>query len=135
MINVGLHRRASSAAALTVAELVVDWIDDGWSTLPRCSTDEPRQAAEGKVDDRLIRRAGRQMHLDLRLHLHDARGDLHQAQPQCIELHRAPAGALWHQRAQAPQQPVRPGVQEQAELVGRRPGAGGPVGGEVGFPV
>ena len=42
--------------------------------------------------------------------------------------------ASGHQRAQAPQQPVGAGVQEQPELVGGGLGTRGAVGGEVGFP-
>ena len=104
----------------------------GWTTFSRRPT--PRQAAKGEIDDRLIWGAGRQVDLDLRLHLDDARGDLHQAEPQGVELGHPPARAFWSHQSQAPQQPIGPGMEKQAELVGRRPRARGPVSREVGFP-
>src|SRR5512147_1963859 len=80
--------------------LVCDWAgglarsgDDG-GTRPRFSGDQPRQAAEDEVEDRLIGRAGRQMDLDLGFHLDDAGGDLDQPQPQRVEL-GDPPGRGW----------------------------------------
>src|SRR5512147_164578 len=120
--------------------LVCDWAgglarsgDDG-GTRPRFSGDQPRQAAEDEVEDRLIGRAGRQMDLDLGFHLDDAGGDLDEAQPQRVELRDPPGRGPGHQGAQAPQQPIGAGVQEQPELVGGGLGTRGAVGGEVGFP-
>ena len=54
--------------------------------LPRCSNDQPRQAAESQVPDCLIGSAGWQMDFDLGFHLDDAGGDLDQAQPEGVEL-------------------------------------------------
>ena len=103
----------------------------GRGTRPRLSGD---QAAEDEVEDRLIGRAGRQMDLDLGFHLDDAGGDLDQPQPQRVELGDPPGRGPGHQCAQAPQQPIGAGVQEQPELVGSGLGARGAVGGKVGFP-
>src|SRR5512132_3866104 len=52
---------------------------DGGADLPRCSNDQPRQAAESQVPDRSIGSAGWQMDFDLGFHLDDAGGDLDQA--------------------------------------------------------
>ena len=63
--------------------------------------------------------------------LHDAGADLEQARPEGRELgpgERHPAG---HGIAQGEHQPVGRGVQDEAELVGERALAGGPVGGEL----
>ena len=59
-------------------------------TRPRLSGDQPRQAAEGQVPNRLIGGAARQVDLDLGFHLDDAGGGLDQAQPERIELGNAP---------------------------------------------
>ena len=56
------------------------------------------------MDDRLIGRVGRQVHLNLRLHLHDARADLRQAQPQRV-IGRAAAGHDQPWRVGAPEKP------------------------------
>ena len=81
----------------------------------------------------LIGGAARQMDFDLRLHLDDAGGDFHHAQPERIELGDPPGGGLGHQRPQAPQKPVGASVQEQPELVGGRLRTRGAVG-EVCLP-
>jgi hypothetical protein len=85
MLSVRLQGRAPSAAALLAAWSGWSWrwtgSGDGWGTLPRGSGDEARQATESEMADRLIRGAGRQVDLDLRRHLDDAGGDLHQAKP------------------------------------------------------
>jgi hypothetical protein len=86
------------------------------------------------VPDRLIGRAGRQVDVGLAFHLDDAGGDLDQVQPERVELVDPPGRASGHQYPQAPQQPIRAGVQEQPELVGGGLGTRGAVGGEVGFP-
>jgi hypothetical protein len=44
---------------------------------------------------------------DHRLHFHDARGDLDQAQAQRVELREAPLRLFWHRDAQAPHDPSR----------------------------
>jgi hypothetical protein len=94
---------------------------------------KPLVSESGITSDRLIGRAGRQMDLDLGFHLDDAGGDLDQSQPQRVELGDPPGRAPGHQCAQAPQQPIGAGVQEQTELVGGGLGTRGTVGGEVGF--
>ena len=71
------------------------------------------------------------MDADARGLLHDAGADLEQARPEGRELgpgERHPAG---HGIAQGEHQPVGRGVQDEAELVGDRALAGGPVGGEL----
>ena len=63
--------------------------------------------------------------------LDDAGADLEQALPEGRKLgpgERHPAG---HGIAQGEHQPVGRGVQDEAELVGERALAGGPVGGEL----
>ena len=47
-------------------------------------------------------------------------GDLNPSKAQRIELRDPPSQALWHGGAQGPEQPVGPGMQEQAELIGGR---------------
>jgi hypothetical protein len=86
------------------------------------------------MEDVLIGSARRQVDLYLRFQLDDAGGDLDQAQSQGVELHDTPGGALGHQPAQRPQQPISAGVQEEAELIGLGLGAGGAVGGKVVLP-
>src|SRR5512144_2317142 len=78
----------------------------GRGTRPRLSGDQPQQAAEDEVEDRLIGRAGRQMDLDLGFQFDDAGGDLDQPQPQRVELRDPPGRGPGHQCAQAPQQPI-----------------------------
>ena len=71
------------------------------------------------------------MDADARGLLDDAGADLEQARPEGRELgpgERHPAG---HGIAQGEHQPVGRGVQDEAELVGERALAGGPVGGEL----
>ena len=71
------------------------------------------------------------MDADARGLLDDAGADLEQARPEGRELgpgERHPAG---HGIAQGEHQPVGRGVQDEAELVGDRALAGGPVGGEL----
>lgn len=77
---------------------------------------------------------GGQMKPDHGLHLDDAGGQLDQPQAQGVELGGSPRGALGHQAAQGPQQPVGSGMEKQAELVGGGRVAGGTVGGQVGLP-
>ncbi len=50
------------------------------------------------------------------------------------ELGEALVGPFRHGAAQPPQDPVGPGVDEQPELIGHGPGAGGSVGREMDFP-
>ena len=73
------------------------------------------------------------MHADHRLHLDDAGGNLDQAQAKRVELGDAPHRAPRHRDAKLPHQPISAGVEEEAELVGGRLGAGGPVGGQMGL--
>lgn len=79
------------------------------ATSPRRSGDQSRQPPEDEAQDILVRRGGGQMHLDLRLHLDDPRGDLDQSQAQGVELGDAPGGAFGHDVSQGPHQPVGPG--------------------------
>lgn len=62
------------------------------------------------------------------------RGDLDEAQTQRVELGDGKAGKLRHRGTQAPHHPVGAGMQEQTELVGRRPAAGCAVAGEMRLP-
>ena len=71
---------------------------------------------------------------DLGLQLDHTRGDLDQAKAQGVELRHPPRRAFGHQRAQAPHQPIRAGMQKQPELVGGCLGAGGAIGGKVRLP-
>jgi hypothetical protein len=57
---------------------------------PRRSCRETRNARERDAEELLIGTARRQMDFDGGLHLDDARGDLHEAQTQSVELSRAP---------------------------------------------
>ena len=88
-------------------------------------------AAGEKCPALLVGIAGRQRDLDPGVHLGDPGGDLDQREPDRVELGVAPERGLGRQAAQRVQQPVGGGVDQQAELVGRGAGAGGPVGGEV----
>src|SRR5260370_1818827 len=101
------------------------WIGRRWGlkagvgrrgTMPRFSGDQAWQAVEDDAEDRLIGGARRQVDLDLLFQFDDAGGDLDEAQPQSVELHDAPAPALWHQPAPPPQQPVATRVHQNAEL-------------------
>ena len=76
----------------------------------------------------------RQMKLDHRLHLDDARGDLDEPQPQSVELRDPPDRTLRHRDAQAPHEPICAGMQKQPELVGGRLGAGGAVSRQMRLP-
>jgi hypothetical protein len=75
--------------------------------------------------------ARRQRDLDAGDELGDARGDLHEGEPQGVELRITPERGLGCQPAQGMQQPVGGGVDQEPELVGGRPGARRAVGGEV----
>ena len=90
---------------------------------PRLSGDEARYASESEAQDSLAGARRRQMDADHGFHLDDAGGDLDEAQAQRIELGDAPHRTFRHRHAQAPHQPVRAGVQEQPELIGRSLGA------------
>ena len=83
----------------------------------------------GEAD--LVGIGGRQGDLDPGDQLGDAAGHLDQAETDRIELGVAPERVPGSQTAQAQQQPISRRMDQQAELVGRRPGAGGAVGGEV----
>ncbi len=74
------------------------------------------------------------MDFDRCLHLHDASGDFDEAQAQRVELRRAPEGTLWRGHAQAPHDPVGPGVQEEPQLIGNRLRTGGSIPKKAGFP-
>ena len=74
------------------------------------------------------------MQPDLGFQFDHARRDLNKSKAQRIELRDPPGRALWHAGAQGPKQPVGPGMQEQAELIGGRLAAGRAVGGEMGLP-
>jgi len=71
---------------------------------------------------------------DHRLQFDDAGGDLDEAQTQGIELQGAPTRPLRHGDAQAPENPVGSGVEEETQLVGCGFRAGCAVGGEMRFP-
>jgi hypothetical protein len=92
---------------------------------------EARQALDAQAQDRLIRAGGGQADPDTLLEFINAGGDLDQAQAEGVELGGAPGRPLGQGRLERPDQPVRRGVQEQAELVGRRPAARGAVGRQV----
>jgi hypothetical protein len=76
----------------------------------------------------------RQVNLDHGFHFDDARGELDETQAQRVELRDAPHRALRHQCAEAPQEPIGAGVEEQAKLIGDGRGAGGSVGGQMRLP-
>jgi hypothetical protein len=84
------------------------------------SCDEARQAVEDGSQDCLVGTGRRQMQPDLGFQFDHARRDLNQSKAQRIELRDPPSRTLWHGGAQGPEQPVGPGMQEQAELVGGR---------------
>jgi hypothetical protein len=79
----------------------------------------------------VIRDGARQGDFDAGDHLGDAGGDFDQTEPDRVELGVAPERGARCQAAQAQQQPVGGGVDQEAELVGCRLAAGGAVGGEV----
>ena len=85
---------------------------------PGCSAGEVGQAFDREAQDGLVGKGARQMQHDAGLQLDDAGGQLHQAQPQGVELRDTPGGMLGYQAAQRSHQPVGAGVQHQAELVG-----------------
>jgi hypothetical protein len=60
------------------AVLGVGGTGSGRGTAPRCSDDEPGGAGEDQRQSGLDRTGGRQVELDLGLHLDDACGDLEQ---------------------------------------------------------
>ncbi len=59
--------------------------------------------------------------------LGNAGGDFDEAQSDRIELGGMPSGCLVGQPSQEMQQPERGGVDQEPELIGRGPGAGGAV--------
>ena len=71
------------------------------------------------------------MDADARGLLDDAGADLEQARPEGRELGPGERHLAGHGIAQGEHQPVGRGVQDEAELVGDRALAGGPVGGEL----
>src|SRR3954452_22254026 len=97
---------------------------------------EARQALDAEAQDRLIRAGSGQADPDTLLEFIDTGSDLDQAQADGVELGGAPGRPLGQGRLECPDQPVRRGVQEQAELIGRRPAARSTVGRQmalVGF--
>ena len=74
------------------------------------------------------------MHPDDRLHFDDAGGDLDEAQAQRVELSDTPHRAFRHRDAKSPHQPIGAGVEEEAELIGGRLGAGGAIRRQMGLP-
>src|SRR5215217_4929430 len=82
----------------------------------------------------LSRTGAGQVQHDPALQRDDAGADLDQAQAQGVELRHPPGGALRHEAAQGPEQPVGAGVQHEAELVGAGLATGGSVSGEVQAP-
>ena len=94
------------------------------------SRDEARQAVEDGSQDCLAGTGRWQMQPNLGFHLDHARRDLDQPKAQRVELRDPPGRALWHGGAQGPHQPIGAGMQEQAELIGGRLGAGRAVGGK-----
>ena len=98
---------------------------------PRRSRRQLGDATGERGEADLVGVGGRQGDLDAGDHLGDAPGHLDQAEADRIELGIAPERCPRRQAAQAQQQPVGGGVDQQAELVGGRLGAGGAVGGEV----
>ena len=85
-----------------------------------------QQAEQGGV------RTGRsEVDVDAGGPLDDAGSDLEQARPEGTELGPGERHPSRHGIAQGEHQPVGRGVQDEAELVGDRALAGGPVGGEL----
>src|SRR3954451_23104228 len=98
---------------------------------------EARQALDAEAQDRLIRAGSGQADPDTLLEFIDTGSDLDQ-EADGVELGGAPGRPLGQGRLECPDQPVRRGVQEQAELIGRRPAARSTVGRQmalVGFDV
>ncbi len=89
--------------------------------MPHSSTGEARQAVEEEAQDRLIGTGAGQMKRDAGLQRDDAHGELHEAQPEGIELRDPPAGALRHEAAQRPQDPVSARVQQSGGTRWRSP--------------
>jgi len=81
--------------------------------LPRRSGDEARDACEGDPEDVLIGTCRWPLYPDEGFQFSDAGGDLDEAQAQGVELDGAPDGTFRHGGAQAPHQPVGPGMEEQ----------------------
>ena len=80
----------------------------------------------------LVRIGRGQRHLDAGCQFGDARGDLTKARRR-VSNWTSRQNDSFRQAAQAVQHPVWGDVDQQAELVGRRLGAGGAVRGEVQF--
>jgi hypothetical protein len=79
----------------------------------------------------LVGVGARQSDLDPGDQFGDPGGNLDQGEAQGVELGGAPERGLGRQAAERVQEPVGGGVDQQPELVGGGPGAGGAVGGEV----
>src|ERR671913_231767 len=101
---------------------------------PRRSCDQTRDPPKNGPQEGLVGAGRRQVKPDLGLQLDHTRGDLDEAKAQGVELRYAPWRAFGHQRAQAPHQPIRAGMQKQPELVGGCLGAGGTIGSQVRLP-
>ena len=98
-----------------VSRLGVDALGFGGGTSPRRS--RRREAAGDEREDRPFGTRGGQRDADAGGPLDHARGDLDELEPQGGELGARPRGGLRHGGAQAMQQPVGGGVEDEAELV------------------
>ena len=99
--------------------------------MPRRSGSRGGEAPGQQAEQGGVGKGRSEVDADARGPLDDAGADLEQAFPEGRELgpgERHPAG---HGIAQGEHQPVGRGVQDEAELVGERALAGGPVGGEL----
>ena len=91
-----------------------------WGIRPRGLRRQFRDTAGEIGEGRLIGEGARQGELDAGDHFGDTAGNLDQAEPDRVELRFAPERSSGCQAAQAQQQPVGGGVDQQAELVGGR---------------
>src|ERR1700675_2654169 len=88
-----------------------------WGIRPRQSRRQRRDTSGERGEASLIGEGARQGDLDAGDHLGDAAGDLDQAEPDRIELGIAPERVPGREAAQAQQQPIGSGVDQQSELV------------------
>ena len=102
-----------------------------WGIRPRHSRRQLGNTADEIGEAGLVRKGGRQGHLDAGDHLGDAPGDFDQTEPDRVELSVAPERGAGRQATQVQHQPVGGRMDQEAELVGRCLAARGAVGGEV----
>ena len=118
----GVHFLAFEGGA-DGADVRVCWVSrtgGSWGTSPRQSGWDLSGAAGEHGEHVAIGEHRWQRDLYAGRHLGDAGGDFDQGEADCVELGLAPERGLRREAAQGVHEPVGGGVDQQAELIGRR---------------